>query len=105
MQNSEDPVNLSTGNFIYEHEDLKIGGEIPLSFHRYYNSKDSRRGVLGNCFLHNYQISLEKEKNGTVGVRLADGQINYYDKNEQGEYVGRNTALEFLKETEEGYRE
>lgn len=101
--NSEDPVNLSTGNFIYEHEDLKIGGEIPLSFHRYYNSKDSRRGVLGNCFLHNYQISLEKEKNGTVGVRLADGQINYYDKNEQGEYVGRNTALEFLKETEEGY--
>lgn len=46
---------------------------------------------------------MEKEKNGTVGVRLADGQINYYDKNEQGEYVGRNTALEFLKETEEGY--
>ena len=37
--------------------------ELPT---RYYNSKDSRRGVLGNCFLHNYQISLEKEKNGTM---------------------------------------
>ena len=48
--NSEDPVNLSTGNFIYEHEDLKVGGAIPLSFHRYYNSKDRRSGVLGDCF-------------------------------------------------------
>ena len=30
--NSEDPVNLSTGNFIYEHEDLKVAGEIPVSY-------------------------------------------------------------------------
>ena len=101
--NSEDPVNLSTGNFIYEHEDLKIAGEIPLSFHRYYNSKDSRTGELGNCFLHNYQIALEKEENGTIGVRLADGQINYHDRNEKEEYTARNTPLEFLKETEKGY--
>ena len=101
--NSEDPVNLSTGNFIYEHEDLKIAGEIPLSFHRYYNSKDSRTGVLGSCFLHNYQIALEKEENGTIGVRLADGQINYHDRNEKEEYTARNTPLEFLKETEKGY--
>ena len=100
--NSEDPVNLSTGNFIYEHEDLKVAGEIPLSFHRYYNSKDSRIGVLGRCFLHNYQIALEKEADGTIGVRLADGQINYHDKKGQ-EYIARNTALEFLKETEQGY--
>ena len=100
--NSEDPVNLSTGNFIYEHEDLKVAGEIPLSFHRYYNSKDSRTGVLGGCFLHNYQIALEKEADGTIGVRLADGQINYHDKKGQ-EYIARNTALEFLKETEQGY--
>ena len=100
--NSEDPVNLSTGNFIYEHEDLKVAGEIPLSFHRYYNSKDNRTGVLGRCFLHNYQIALEKEADGTIGVRLADGQINYHDKKGQ-EYIARNTALEFLKETEQGY--
>ena len=100
--NSEDPVNLSTGNFIYEHEDLKVAGEIPLSFHRYYNSKDSRTGVLGRCFLHNYQIALEKEADGTIGVRLADGQINYHDNKGQ-EYIARNTALEFLKETEQGY--
>ena len=105
--NSEDPVNLSTGNFIYEHEDLKVAGEIPLSFHRYYNSKDSRTGVLGRCFLHNYQIALEKEADGTIGVRQADGQVNHYDRtvseNGREELTGRNTALESLKETETGY--
>ena len=105
--NSEDPVNLSTGNFIYEHEDLKVGGEIPLSFHRYYNSKDRRSGVLGDCFLHNYQTAIEKEENGAVRVRQADGQVNHYDRtvseNGREELTGRNTALESLKETETGY--
>ena len=46
VQYSSDPVNLSTGNFVYDHEDLKIGGEIPLSFHRYYNSKDRIKGSM-----------------------------------------------------------
>ena len=100
---SPDPVNLSTGNFIYDHEDLKVGGEIPLSFHRYYNSKDQRSGVLGSCFLHNYEIALEKEENGNIGVRLSDGQLNHYVRNENGEYSGKNIALEILTETEDGY--
>lgn len=43
-----DPVNLSTGNFIYDHEDMQAGGEIPLSFHRYYNSKDTGTGTMGS---------------------------------------------------------
>lgn len=29
---SADPVNLSTGNFVYDHQDLIVGGEIPLVF-------------------------------------------------------------------------
>ena len=45
---------------------------------------------------------LGTEADGTIGVRLADGQINYHDKKGQ-EYIARNTALEFLKETEQGY--
>ena len=37
---SADPVNLATGNFVYDHEDIKTGGDIPLTFHRYYNAMD-----------------------------------------------------------------
>ena len=39
---------------------------------------------------------LGTEADGTIGVRLADGQINYHDKKGQ-EYIARNTALEFLE--------
>lgn len=42
---SADPVNLSTGNFVYDHQDLIVGGEIPLVFYRYYNSKDTKAVV------------------------------------------------------------
>ena len=65
------------------------------------------KSVLEN--IRNAKATVEKmieekmlgtEADGTIGVRLADGQINYHDKKGQ-EYIARNTALEFLKETEQ----
>ena len=41
---SRDPVNLSTGNFIYERTDLEIRGSRPFVFGRFYNSVN-RRGL------------------------------------------------------------
>ena len=75
---SADPVNLSTGNFVYDHQDLIVGGEIPLVFHRYYNSKDTRVGTLGKCFLHNYEVLIEDSNDGVLGIRQADGQVIRY---------------------------
>lgn len=97
---SKDPVNLSTGNFIYDHEDLAVRGEIPLAFHRYYNSKDHARGSLGRCFLHNYEIRLTPKDDGTVTVRMQDGQTKTYHRNKDGNYICRNAALETLTEEE-----
>ena len=101
--NSADPVNLSTGNFIYDHEDLSIGGEIPLTFHRYYNSKDKRTGALGRCFLHNYDVAVEVRPNGEIGVRLHDGQFHHFEKTAEGKYIGKTIAVEDLEKTESGY--
>ena len=42
-----DPVNLSTGNFYYEKEDLSIAGYIPLRFKRFYNAIGEGDSVLG----------------------------------------------------------
>jgi hypothetical protein len=37
---SKDPVNLATGNYTYNHLDLRIPGRgLPFEFQRYYNSK------------------------------------------------------------------
>ena len=76
---SADPVNLCTGNFIYEHEDLKIAGDIPLSFHRYYNSKDVIVSHMGKGFRHNYEIRLEEREDGKYALTCKDGQQKIYE--------------------------
>lgn len=100
---SVDPVNLSTGNFIYEHEDLRIEGEIPLSFHRFYNSKDARMTSLGRGFRHNYEITL-KETEEKTEITLADGQHMYFEKNTEAGYISVNAIACSLEKDEKEYR-
>lgn len=97
---SEDPVNLSTGNFIYEHTDIEVAGEIPLKFRRFYNALDLRKGVLGISFLHNYEIFLEK-KEGQSGVTvcMGDGKRKSFVKTAGG-YIGERAVLETFQEKE-----
>ena len=90
VETSIDPVN-----FIYDFEDLAINGEIPLSFHRYYNSKDSRNSVLGKSFRHNYEIYLTVNDNGEVDIIMEDGQHKLFAV-ENGCYYGKNTATDYL---------
>lgn len=99
-----DPVNMTTGNFVYDREDLVVGGEINLSFHRYYNSKDDTTGTIGKSFRHNYEISLEKKTEISACIHMYDGQCLYFEKENDGSYKGTGTALEILFENEEGYR-
>ncbi|MGQ4188126.1 DUF6531 domain-containing protein, partial [Blautia sp. GBKS_5] len=49
---SKDPVNLSTGNFIYDRTDLEVGGREPFVFRRFYNAINDRSGVLGKDWNH-----------------------------------------------------
>ncbi len=101
VQYSSDPVNLSTGNFVYDHEDMRINGEIPLSFHRYYNSKDRIKGSMGRCFVHNYESHLEENvEKGKITISMGDGQKKTFQKMEDGTYRSLYSAMETL--TKEG---
>lgn len=102
VETSIDPVNLSTGNFIYDYEDLNIGGEIPMSFHRYYNSKDSRISVLGKNFRHNYEIYLTVNDSGEVDITMKDGQHKMFAV-ENGVYYGKNTVTDYLVVNEQQF--
>ena len=104
-----DPVNMSTGNFIYDHADLKVAGGIPLTFRRFYNALDTKKGVLGVHFLHNYEISLEAKKAETeegaekIIICMGDGQRKSFIKIAEGNYIGERAARETLTENENGY--
>ncbi len=71
-----DPINLNTGNFIYEKEELVILGITQLSFHIFYNSMDKgEHSSLGKGWRHNYEIYIKKEEGGQfIRLCLGDGR-------------------------------
>ena len=59
---SGEPVDMATGAFLHESEDMVLGPPEPmgLSFHRYYNSSHHfHDGPLGPGWHHNYEMSLK----------------------------------------------
>ena len=86
---TRDPVNLATGNFIYEHVDIRIetGHPLkPLEFCRFYNSMDSYDGVLGRNWFHNYNIRLTIQEDGDIVILFGDGKEEMYPLDEIGGY-------------------
>ena len=76
-----DPINLNTGNFIYEKEDLKMGGITELSFRLFYNAmEESRGGCLGQGWHHNQETHIRLGDKGMVHLCLGDGREIPYRK-------------------------
>ncbi|MGY3663736.1 MAG: DUF6531 domain-containing protein [Roseburia sp. 1XD42-69] len=85
----EDPINLNTGNYIYEREDLKINGIMPLSFRLFYNAMDQGRdGCIGEGWHQNYEIHIEEEAEGKIiCVCMGDGKVLPYRRSVGDSYV------------------
>jgi len=82
-----DPVNMSTGNFIYFKKDMTIPGRFPLTFERFYNAfGGSSDGVLGADWTHSYNIRLKAEEK-LVSISFGDGHVESYIKLDNGQYI------------------
>ncbi len=100
-----DPINLNTGNFIYEKEDLVIHGITELSFQMTYNSMEEfQGGCIGEGWHHNYEISLQHIKKGVLCLCLGDGRRIDFRKNSNREYIPAYGNLGILKQESEGYQ-
>lgn len=98
---SKDPVNLATGNFSFEKNDLEITGASPLIFKRSYNAMDDYQGVLGQQWVHNFEVKLKREDN-EISVMMEDGHLDFYQL--EGEVYRSNTLQgNQLQLTESGY--
>ncbi|MEO0627319.1 MAG: DUF6531 domain-containing protein, partial [Bacteroidota bacterium] len=73
-----DPVDLSTGAYVYAVEDMSVGGiHGEYSFRRFYNSQLNYFGPLGHNWTHSYDIGLEI--NGSQWtIRHGNGQRTYF---------------------------
>ena len=97
-----DPVNMATGNFVYEKTYLRQKGAIPLSFGMFYNSTENRAGALGRGWTHNFGLRLE---NGGEQATLwmGDGCEKIFFKNDDGTYTQSFNEHDTLKKTQKGH--
>ena len=77
-----DPVNAATGNFIYDHVDMKIDGRYPLELKRFYNSIDATTTTLGRNWTHTFDITIHELENGGATINYGDSRQEYYEKSE-----------------------
>ena len=98
---SKDPVNLSTGNFIYDRTDLETGGREPFRFGRFYNAINGRKGALGADWNHNYEVGLAF-RGGEVVLFREDGKEERFFLKD-GKYLSLFASEGTLTRTEEGY--
>ena len=79
MKAKFDPVNMSTGCYIYDKSFLKTEGVKPLAFEIRYNSTDSKEHTLGRGWNHNCDIRLE-ESEDKIELRLRGERTEEYLK-------------------------
>lgn len=106
-QYSYDPVNLSTGNFIYDIEDLSMGDQrSKFAFKRFYNSQNEYEGVLGHDWNHNFEVHLRtyvEENISCAEVMLEDGKDEVFAFTEEGYWAPVNATSSVLTETEDHF--
>ncbi|MBR3307987.1 MAG: hypothetical protein IKI75_12140 [Lachnospiraceae bacterium] len=104
---SYDPVNLANGNFIYDSDDLEMGGSRgAFNFKRFYNDQNEYRGVLGDDWNHNYEVKLHFfDENGICCARimLEDGKEEIFAREQDGFWMAVNTTAASLSVTDTGY--
>lgn len=97
-----DPVNMNTGNFIYEKEDLVIPGITTLSFRIFYNSMDQGGGSIGLGWHHNHEMRLCREKD-MVYIFRGDGKEIPFRPLVSGMYAPVMGDRGLLSEDREGF--
>ncbi len=99
-----DPINMNTGNFLYEKEDLVIPGMSRLSFKAFYNSMDETRGSMGEGWHHNHETRLRREKAGMLTLCRGDGKEIPYRPLAGGLYAPVMGDKGLLAESSGGWR-
>ncbi|MDR1001957.1 MAG: DUF6531 domain-containing protein [Oscillospiraceae bacterium] len=97
-----DPINLTTGNYLYYKEDIIIPGSFSLAFKRFYNALDNSKGILGENWTHNFNMFLE-EKDDRVRITFDDGHVEIYQKIDDDTYVSPLVSDYLLQKTDKGF--
>jgi RHS repeat-associated protein len=84
-----EPVNTATGNYYYQHTDIRMPGRgMPVVLSRTYNAQSGQPGPFGIGWTHSYNVSLNERSDGVVIVTRGDGAQHLFDPS-GGAYIAR----------------
>ena len=76
---SKDPVNLVTGNYVYEDNFFDFDTPIPLKLRIFYNSQNKQSGVLGVGWMHSFEEKLQIKDNLATIIMDDASQLAFYE--------------------------
>jgi RHS repeat-associated protein len=100
---SLDPVNLATGNYVYEHVDLRLTGKgFPFEFKRFYNSKFFAQSPqpLGYGWTHSYNLRLATTASNAT-ITFHDGHFEVHALS-AGQYIPEAGVYDVLTNNPDG---
>lgn len=97
-----DPVNMETGNFTYSYQDFSIKGAVPLTFSRFYNAMDKRKGAFGRGWIHNWETQLLIGQNELKLIHT-DGREEQFLEKKEGVYQSCQNRESIIHRVEKSY--
>ncbi len=81
-----DPINTSTGAFLYQYTDSALAGKMPLQVQRSYTSGDPYDGPLGYGWHFTYDVRIVSNRDGSLDLFRGTGRRSHYAKGHDGRY-------------------
>ena len=91
-----DPINMSTGNYVYVGEFLSQKGLFPIAFNITYNSVDRSNASLGVGFYSDIDMKMEISESKAKLIYF-DGRREVFIKDKKGSYVNINENRDILR--------
>ena len=91
-----DPINMSTGNYVYAGEFLSQKGLFPLAFNITYNSVDRSNASLGVGFYSDIDMKMEISESKAKLIHC-DGRREVFIKDKKGGYININENRDILR--------
>ncbi|WP_078579214.1 T7SS effector LXG polymorphic toxin [Salipaludibacillus agaradhaerens] len=100
---TEDPINIASGNFIYQHKDIIIPGQSGLHLTRFYNSQDDQKNTFGKKWIFNFGVNLKLLNNYDIEVTFEDGHRELFENQGNDSYQSTVGSFNSLTTHYDGY--
>jgi rhs family protein len=91
-----DPINMSTGNYVYAGEFLSQKGLFPIAFNITYNSVDRNNASLGVGFYSDIDMRMDITES-KAKITYSDGRREVFIKDKTGSYINISENGDILR--------